>query len=447
MNHLDLTEGSILKKLFRLSLPIMGTSFVQTAYSLTDMFWIGFLGSNSVAAVGLAGFYIWLAYALVMLSRTGTEINVAQATGAKNHDLAENYARTGIGLIVIIAIVYTFIMEIWAEPLILFFNTGDQLVERLGIDYLQIISFGLIFTFVNQVFTGSFNGRGDSKLPFILNTTGLVLNIIMDPILIFGIGVFPELGVIGAAVATVISQGIVFLLFVYFIKIKDQLFEGFKFFKRIKIKDVHTVLKMGFPPAIQSGLFTLISMAIARIVATYGPMPIAAQKVGSQIESITWMTVSGFSIALSSFIGQNYGAGKFDRIHKGYKSALKVALGIGVVNSLVLYFGASILFSIFIREPEVLPYGVGYLKILAFSQLFMSVEITMTGIFNGLGHTRPPAVIGVVFNLMRIPMALFLSKHTEIGLNGIWWSITISSIFKGLVSYVWLNLYIRRRPV
>lgn len=442
----DLTSGSILSGLLHMAIPIMGTSFIHTAYNLTDMIWIGFLGSNAVAAVGIAGFFLWLAQAFIIVGKTGTEIKVAQSTGAHDEKGATLYARTGIHITLCIALLYSVIIFLFRSPIVGFFNTNDAHVEQMAVKYLGIIAIGLIFPFGNQVFSGIFNGRGDSKTPFKINGLGLLINMILDPILINGYGPFPKMSVSGAALATVIAQGVVFCIFVYQIKFKHTLYDRFEFFKRSSMIKIKEIVKLGLPPAFQSGLFTFISIIIARIIATYGPLPIAVQKVGSQIESLTWMTATGFAVALGAFVGQNYGARKFSRVAAGYRTAIRVAFGIGAFNTILLFFGAKWLFMIFIREPDAVALGVDYLRILGLSQLFMCIEITCSGAFNGIGKTEPAAITSIAFNLLRIPLALYFSQMTFLGLNGIWWSITVTSIFKGTIVYLWFGHIIKHRP-
>lgn len=445
--RLDLTKGDIFQSLLKMALPIMGTAFIQMAYNMTDMFWIGFMGSGAVSAVGIAGFFVWLSNGVVMLSKTGTEIRVAQETGQKNHIQAEDYARSGLHFIFILALIYMAILLVFKESLIGFFNTKNELVDKMAIEYLIIVAIGMIFTFSNQVFTGIFNGRGDSKTPFYINTVGLVVNIILDPLLIMGIGGFMKLEVKGAAIATVLAQAIVSCIFIYHIKYKHKLFQNFTILKAVKINIIKDIAKLAGFPAVQSALFTIISMFIARIIAQYGAGAIAAQKIGSQIESITWMTAMGFSVALGAFVGQNYGAKKFDRVLKGYKTAIKIAFTLGIANTVILYFGSKWLFMIFIREADTIALGIDYLKILALSQLFMCVEITCSGVFNGIGATKPAAITSMVFNLLRIPMALVFSQSQWFGLNGVWWSITISSIFKGIIVYIWIEYKLRKEGI
>ena len=430
---IDLTQGGIVEKLVKIAIPIMATSFIQIAYNLIDMMWVGKNGSNSVAAVGTAGFYPWLAMAFVIFSKIGGEVKVAQSMGEKNIKEVKSYIKSSIELNVFLSMTYTLILILFNKQLIDIFNLGDTEVITMSRQYLVILAIGMIFYFINPVFTSIFIGLGNSSIPFRINTIGLIVNIILDPLLIFGFGPISALGTNGAGIATITAQIIVSCVFVgYIIKNKIEYFKV-KYFRNIELKYFKILYKLGFPVAIQNALFTLISMAMGVIVASFGPVAVAVQKVGSQIESISWMSAEGFASALSTFTGQNYGAYKFDRINKGSKIGLIGALIWGSITTLVLVFFGEIIFRAFINEQDAIIKGIDYLKILGYSQLFMCIEITITGVLKGLGRTYIPSVTSIVLNLARIPMAILLSKPQIFGINGIWWSISISSIFKGII--------------
>lgn len=439
---IDLTQGGIVEKLVKIAIPIMATSFIQIAYNLIDMMWVGKNGSNSVAAVGTAGFYPWLAMAFVIFSKIGGEVKVAQSMGEKNIKEVKSYIKSSIELNVFLSITYTFILILFNKQLIDIFNLGDTEVITMSRQYLVILAIGMIFYFINPVFTSIFIGLGNSSIPFRINTIGLIVNIILDPLLIFGFGPISALGTNGAGIATITAQIIVSCVFVgYIIKNKIEYFKV-KYFRNIELKYFKILYKLGFPVAIQNALFTLISMAMGVIVASFGPVAVAVQKVGSQIESISWMSAEGFASALSTFTGQNYGAYKFDRINKGSKIGLIGALIWGSITTLVLVFFGEIIFRAFINEQDAIIKGIDYLKILGYSQLFMCIEITITGVLKGLGRTYIPSVTSIVLNLARIPMAILLSKPQILGINGIWWSISISSIFKGIILLlIFVGLY------
>ncbi len=432
-NRIDLTEGKITKKLIKLSLPIMGTSFIQMAYNMIDMIWVGKIGSSAVAAVGTAGFFPWLAMAFVMISKIGGEIKVAQSIGENSVDKTKSYIKAAIEINIILSILYTIFLLVFNKGLIGFFKLGDENVISMSRDYLYIISLGMIFYFINPVFTAIFNGMGNSKTPFKINTVGLITNIILDPILILGLGGFPKLEVAGAAIATVFAQMVVSSLFIYrILKNKDEYFK-IKLFRKIELKYYEILYKLGIPVAIQSGMFTLFSMLLGVVVASFGPVAVAVQKVGSQIESISWMTGEGLAVALGSFVGQNYGAKKYDRINKGCKIGITIAIILGIVTTSVLVFGGKQVFSVFIQEPKAIYEGTIYLKILGYSQLFMCLEIITAGAFKGLGRTYIPSMISIVLTGARVPLAYLISKPEILGLNGVWWSITLSSIVKGIL--------------
>jgi putative MATE family efflux protein len=344
---------------------------------------------------------------------------------------------------VVLAVMYGVVLIAFRKQFIGFFHIkGDDIIS-MAISYLVIVSMGMVFFFLPPVLTGIFNGHGDSRTPFLINTIGLVTNIILDPLLILGIGPFPKMGVAGAAVATIFAQFIVAATFIFIIRKRTDYFAGVNFLQKPDWKHIQGIVKLGLPVALQSGAFTLIAMVIARILARWGSTPIAVQSVGSQIESISWMTASGFQTALGAFVGQNYGAKKWDRIYKGYYTAIGIISVIGVITSSLLILLPGPIFSIFIREPKVVQDGIIYLRILGLSQFFMCIEITTAGAFNGLGKTVPPSVVGIVLNTLRIPGALLLS--ISLGLTGVWWSITISSILKGLILTSWFVIFLSRR--
>jgi putative MATE family efflux protein len=440
----NLTEGNILKELIILALPIMGTSLIQMAYNLTDMIWVGVLGSRAVTAIGTAGFFTWFAFAFISIPQIGAAVGVAQSVGRRDSDETKSYIRHTIQMNVVFALLYGTAMIVFRKQLIGFFNIKGEDIIRMSESYLLIVSIGMIFFFLPPVLTAIFNGHGDSRTPFLINTIGLIVNIILDPILILGIGPFPRLEVAGAAVATIFAQFVVTMVYIFIIRKKTDYFVGLNFLQKPDWNHIGRIIKFGLPVALQSGAFTFIAMIIARILSRWGATTIAVQSVGSQIESISWMTAGGFQTALGAFVGQNFGAKKWDRIYKGYFTAIGIISIIGVITSCLLVLFPEPIFSIFIREENVLKEGIIYLRILGVCQLFMCLEITTSGAFNGLGRTVPPSIVGIILNAMRIPGALLLSA--AFGLTGVWWSISLSSVLKGLILTSWFILFLRRHP-
>lgn len=430
---IDLIEGGIVKTLIKLSLPIMGTSFIQMAYNMIDMIWVGRLGSKAVAAIGTAGFFPWFGMSLVLISKIGAEVGVAQSIGAKDKNSTKEYVKNSIQLNLILGIIYGALIIIFIKPLIAFFNLGDNEVINMTYDFLIITALGISFNFINPLLTGILNGSGDSKTPFKINTLGLVFNIIFDPFLIFGIGPFKALGVKGAAIATALAQVLVTICFVYSLKRKKEDYLKISLFERLNSTYLKKIYKLGMPVAIQNGLFSFFAMCIARIISNYGATAIAVQKVGSQIEAISWMTAGGFSTALSAFVGQNFGANKWKRIYKGYYATIGISAIVGILATALLILGGKYIFSVFISENNAISMGQDYLRILGYSQLFMCLEITTAGAFNGLGRTLFPSVVSVIFTGLRLPAAIYFAAPTRLGIDGVWWSISLSSVFKGII--------------
>ena len=442
----NLTEGSIPGQLIRLSLPIMGTSFVQMAYNLTDMIWLGRVGSDSVAAVGVASFFTWLGVSIMLIARIGAEIGVSQSLGANDRPKARKFAGNAVTLVVLLSIAYGLLTYLLAPQLISFFNIENRNVSGAAASYLRIIAVGSIFYYANPTFSGIFNGAGISKLPFRLNAAGLIFNVILDPFLIFGIGPFPKMGSDGAGIATIISQGVVFLLFVIKFKKNNGLLEQKWIIGRPNWKYILKIFSLGTPVAIHSILFASFAMVLTRIISQYGALPIAVQSIGAQIEALSWMTAGGFATALGVFTGQNFGAGNWNRIFKGFWITIGISGVIGIIVTFCFIFLGSTIFSVFLSEPEAITLGILYLKILGISQLFMCIEITTGGAFNGIGRTYPPSIVGITLTAARIPLALFLSQPSMLGMAGVWWSISISSVLKGIVLFSWFHFLIRHHP-
>ena len=441
----DLTQGGILKKLLQVAVPIMGTTFMQMTYNLTDMFWLGRTQQAvvAVAASGLAGMYMWLGMAPLMIGRMGSEIGTSQNLGRRDIASALGYAQDSTRIALLLGIVYGFVLIVFAEPLVSLFQVSEQNMFDNTCAYLRIVSLGVPFTYVSAAITGAFNGAGNSRISFRANAVGLIVNMILDPLMILVWG----LNVKGAAIATVIAQVTVCTLFVLFIKRHPHRpFEHFRIYGRIDIARARQIISWSLPIAAESGAFTILAMVVTGMVsAWYGETAVAVQRVGSQIESLSWLIGGGVASAVTAFAGQNYGARKWERIRKGYHISLASLLAWEGLVTLLLIFGGRFLFSLFLREsPEILDMGATYLRILAACQLFMALEGACAGTFRGMGRTLPPSVCSIASNVMR-PLLCWLFAQW-LGLNGLWLGVTVSAILRGLAMFIWFTLYMRKLP-
>ena len=424
-------------------MPIMATGFLQMAYTLTDMAWLGRLGSEEMAAVGAMGIILWLLTSIALLTKVGAEISIAHSIGAKQWEKARKYASHTVTISLIISILVSGIVFFTMDPIIALFKLDVHLTE-MARQYLQVTVTALPFVFLTYTFSGIYNGIGRTSIPFYFLGIGLISNMLLDPLLIFGIGGFGEMKTQGAAIATFLSEMLVVVLFVWKMKQKNGILDRFPYFIRLQKSYTWVIFKLGAPIAAMQCLFAAINFYMARIASTYGGhLGVMSQTTGGQIEGITWNTSLGFSTALGTFVAQNYAAKKIDRTVKAYRYALLSLLSLGVIITISFFFAGKEIFSIFVIEEMARKAGGEYLFVMAFSQLFMMLEITTMGIWNGYGRTIPPASVSIVFNLARIPLALCLAP--KFGITGVWIALTVSSVLKGIISPLWWQIVYHKK--
>lgn len=301
------------------------------------------------------------------------------------------------------------------------------------------------FSFLSVTLTGIYTAQGDSKTPFVANLFGLAANMILDPVLILGPGPFPRFGAAGAAMATVLAQVIVsgIMLLGIFVQKKDNVLKGLRLFVKIPLEYVEEICKIGIPTALQGMAYCFISMILTRMVAGFGPEAIATQRVGGQIESISWNTADGFGAAMNAFIGQNYGAGKTERVKKGYRVSLWTVGIWGLLITLMFVCVPTPIASVFFHEKQAIATAVDYLIIVGFSEAFLCVEMMTVGALSGLGRTRLCSVISIAFTSLRIPLAIILSSSV-LGILGIWWALTTTTMMKGMIFTCVFLLIVRK---
>lgn len=425
----------------------MASSFLGTLYNITDMAWIGLLGAKAVAGVGVGGMFTWLSQGLVSLARMGGQVQVAQHIGRGEQEEAHGYAQAAVQMSALLGILFAAVVLILLKPLIGFFKLEDAEALAAAFSYTKIACGLIVFSFLSLTLTGLYTAQGDSKTPFAANLVGLAANMILDPVLILGPGPFPKLGVTGAAIATVTAQFIVMSILVMRILVtkKENVLKGIQLFEKIPPKYVRGICKIGIPTALQGMAYCMISMVLTRMVSGFGAEAIATQRVGGQIESVSWNTADGFGAALNAFIGQNYGAGKMDRVKKGYRASL-ITVGVwGLFITLLFVCFPEQISGVFFHEPTAIATAVGYMIIIGYSEAFMSVELMTVGALSGLGKTHLCSVISITLTSARIPLAILLSG-TALGLLGIWWALTATSVVKGIVfvmAFYWITARMR----
>ena len=439
----NLTKGPILNTLTKLAIPIMASYFIGTLYNITDMAWIGQLGSKAVAGVGVGGMFTWLSQGLSSIARMGGQVQVAQCIGRGDREKAHGYAQVAIQLAFYMGLIFALISLIFVHQMVGFFNLTDPEAYSAAVSYTRIACGLIVFSFLAVTLTGLYTAQGDSQTPFWANLIGLATNMILDPILILGPGPFPKLGVIGASIATVTAQFIVMGIMVLGVmrQKKENVLKGIRLAAVIPGSYLKGICQIGIPSGIQDMTYCFISMILTRMVSGFGAEALATQRVGGQIESISWHTADGFAAALNAFTAQNYGAGKMDRVKKGYRASLLTVGVWGLLVTAIFVFAPNTIARIFFHEPKAIAIAVSYLIIIGLSEAFLCVEITTIGAISGLGKTHLCSIISSLFTSMRIPLAIVIG-NTSLGLDGIWWALSSTSMIKGIIftaTFFWIT--------
>lgn len=430
MKTIDLTTGQVQRVIVALALPLVGSSLLQFTYSLVDMFWVGALGSDAVASIGAASFYIMLGQAIQSLIVVGAGIKVSQAVGRRDQALIQRYVRAGRRMNLGLGLLFVTVLAAFGQALIGFLNMDAPAVEQLAYSYLLVSAPMLVFSFANLFYARLFSAYGNTTTAMRINATGVTLNMVLSPLFIYPLG----LGVVGAGLATLVANVVMFGFFWHRARVLFDWEETVE----PNHTDYREILRLGFPMASQRVLFTVISIFLARMIGSYGTEAIAAQRIGLQIESIAYMMIGGLNGAIASYTGQNLGARKVDRVHEGYRVTTRLGILYTGLITLVFLFVPDVLIGLFVDDPTTIEIGANYLRIIGISLIFASLEMIGNGYFSGLGLPKIPATISIVFTVARIPLALALEPY--LGIDAIWWSIALSSIIKGLVSAFYVRL-------
>ena len=406
------------------------------------MAWIGMLGSKAVAGVGVGGMYVWLSQGLSSLARMGAQVNVAQSFGRGRKDEAREYARAALKLTLVFGVLFALISVVFTEGLVSLFHLGDEETVRYAEEYMRLTCGMVIFSYMTVVLTGIYTAQGDSKTPLLANFIGLIINIIMDPLLILGIGPFPRMEVIGAAVATVSAQFIVMMVMiagVWKAPGNENILVGIRLFSPSERRYYKGIFRIGLPTAIQGTVYCGISMILTRMVAVFGPGAVAVQRVGGQVEAVSWNTADGFAAALNAFAAQNYGAGNTKRIQKGLKGAVLVSFLFCIIISSAIWIFARPLMELFVNKNEtrIIMEGIRYLHIEGAFYWGIGCLFLLYGLYRAIAVPAMSVVLTIISLGTRVLLAYLLSSVPSIGVAGIWWAIPIGWILADTVGVLY----------
>ena len=428
---------SIFKQLVTLAWPIVLAFIMQTSYNIVDIFWVGKLGATAIAAVSLAGTVFYVILAVGQMIGSGTVALVAQSFGAKLIDQANNIVKQSLLLASIIALFVSIMGFIFAGQIMtLLGGRGEVLI--LSTNYLKVVFIGFFFQLLSFSINYGFRGAGDMKTPMMIMLVATILNIILDPLLILGVGFFPRLEVQGAAIATTIAKCVSFIVgFIILVKgksgIKLKILEEWK----LEIRVVKTILSVGIPVGISYSLMALSGMAVFRIVAFFSENAIAALGIGIRILQMASLPVVSIGIATTTIVGQSLGARDIKKASQIGVTAMGFSTAIMVFFGIVFIANANALVSIFTNNISVINYGVQFMKIVSLYLVFVGITISLTGVFRGAGDTLPAMFAGLVKLGLLIILALLFSQELGMGVTGVWWALFVSYGIETLIIAVW----------
>ncbi len=420
----DLTTGSEAKQIFYFALPMLIGNIFQQLYTSVDGIIVGrVLGKGALAAVGVSFPVIFLLVSLIMGVGMGTTILIAQYYGARDMKRVKRTIDTAYIFLLVSAVVITALGLLFSGPILILLKTPAD-VFPLAKQYLNIIFMGIAATLGYNSISAILRGLGDSKTPLYFLIISTVVNIALDLLFVM---VF-HWGVAGAAWATIIAQALSFVIGFYYLNHTRELFV-FKLQQMQFDWDIFALnIRIGLPTGIQQMLVGSGFMALFRVVNEFGTAVAAAYTAATGIESFASMPAINISAALSSFVGQNLGGNKPERVKKGYLAALLMSVTISVLMTLVAILFGRELISLFNSDLQVVEIGARYLLIVGSFYVVFSVAFTTTGVIRGAGDTLIP-LISTVFSLwlIRVPAASILSHR--FGSDGIWWGTPVGWLF------------------
>jgi putative MATE family efflux protein len=450
-----LLEGSISRSLFLLAVPIMGANILQVAYQLVDAFWVGRLGADAVAAVSVTMPIMFLLVAAGMgFAIAGTTL-IAQYTGARDHDMVDHVAAQTLLTILAVSIALGALGFV-LTPVILKAMGVSPAVYDGALSFMRVIFAALPFTFIYAMAQALMRGVGEVRAPLYIVASTVVVNFFLDPILIFGRYGAPAWGVTGAAIATLIAQA-------FAAAIALRLLFGGRYGIHVHWRDfapdlafVKRAFLLGYPASIEQSARGLGMTVLTFLIASFGTVVMASFGVASNVFNVVIIPAMGFSMATSTLVGQNIGAGNIARAEKVATLSAAITFGVLTFFGILCFLFAPELVRFFIpKDAEVVREGAVYIRIVAWSFGFIGLQFALTGVLRAAGEMIPAMVIGLVSQwLLQIPLAFVLSQHTPLGVTGIWWSTPIANVLAASVAGLWFlrgswkkRRLIARKPV
>lgn len=448
----DFTTGSIPKHLIMFALPMFVGSILQALYNTVDAIWVGrFLGPNALGAVSISFPLIMALLSLVMGLTMATTTLVSQYRGAREEGKVRRSVATSLGLLGLLGALLSVIGVVFRYPLLDLMSPPTE-IRDMAADYFGVFMAGILGMFLYNVLTAILRGLGDAKTPLKYLAVATVVNIVLDPLLIFGWGPIPRLGVGGAALATVISQGLSSVLLWRWTarhtdllpKTREEWTPDFTLLKLI--------VKIGLPSGLQQVLVSFGMVAVTAIISSFGAEVVAAFGAASRLDQFGFMPAMNIGMAVTTMVGQNLGADRMDRVRKAVNWGSGLAAGLTALISLVAVLNPTVLMVLFTDDPAVLTIGSEYLRIMGPTYIAFALIFIIGGTLRGAGDTMIPMIISLIALWgARVPLAYFLSRG--MGSQGIWLGIGLSAVLGFLLHWFyylsgqWKKRVVVRRPM
>ena len=421
----SLLYGALRPVIIKLAAPAVASMLLMTLFASVDAFWIGHsIGSAGLAAVTSSVFWLWMLISIAEMIGVGLTAIAARRHGEGRPGEAARAAADAFVYALILGSVLGAIGVVVAPLLFTMLGASPE-VSTLGVPYLRVYMIGAPLIFGFFAVDSAFRSSGDTRSPLILLACSVSVTLILDPVLIRGLWIAPELGMLGAAISMVATRAIVCLAGVLILMRR-----GLISFRELGLQNVWRITQIGLPLAFWGVTFSWIYVALARIATPFGTGALAAIGIGHRVESWLSMTSVGFGSAAAAIVGQNLGARNIERAEKAGWISTGYTILFGCALSAVSLLFAEQLASLFTSEPAVVAEGARYLRIITISNLFLGAEVVLEASMGGAGSTLPPMLTSTSLTLARIPLAIWLSGL--IGVSGIWWSISLTAAARGI---------------
>lgn len=430
-----LTRGTVPRTLLRMAVPMLGGTFAMNAFNLADTWYVAQLGTLPLAAMGFSFPVVMFLVSLSAGLGIGASVVVSHALGAEDHATAQRLTTHTLILCFCIVACISLLGLCTIDPLFRLLGAGEAVLPMIH-EYMVIWYLGVIFMLMPMTAANIIRATGDTVFPSLIMAGSSVLNMILDPIMIFGFAGFPAMGIRGAALATVITRAFSCVAIFWVLNQRHQLITFEPIHPKRMLHSWAEILKIGLPSSLSSILMPISGGVITWLVAQHGPAAVAAVGAASRLEMFAFMVPMALGISLVPFVGQNYGAKRLDRVRDGQRYAYGFAFVFGVVIAGLFVVFAEPMARVFSHDEAVIAVLIRYLRIVALGYGLMEIH-RYSGLFLS-GLKKPMHAFGVNFvrlALFLLPLSL-LGNHW-FGLNGIFWARVLSDTLSGLVAIYW----------